>query len=358
MATHLCIDVRMLNASGIGTFIKNILPHLVGKLQLSLLYLEEDEEELLAFSGCNLIPMKSAIYTIAEQFELPKKIPKCDLFWSPHYNIPLFPIRAKKRLVKIHDVTPLVYFSELSWMQKIYAKLFFNAALLLSDVVTAVSEFSSSEIEKYCFIKKKKIAIASSIAPRFLQKITAAEQKAVRKKYNLPESFMLWVGNVKPHKNLKRLLAAFESFPQEKLVLLGQKEKMRTIDHDVIALAESAKNVQFTGYVEDDEVPVIYSLAKLCLFPSLYEGFGLPPLEALACGCPSVVSNVASMPEVCGDAVEYIDPYSVDSIKEGIAKLLGSKERCLTLLKNGEKLLKKFTPEKSAENYLTLIENL
>ncbi len=363
MPIHLCIDVRMLNASGIGTVLKNILPHLVGKLQLSLLYLEKDEEELLRLPGCTLIPMRSPIYTIREQFELPRKIPSCSLFWSPHFNIPLFPIKAKRRLVKIHDVAPLVFFSSLSLAQKIYAKLFFNAALFLSDAVTTVSEFSSSEIEKYCFIKKKTTAIANSIAPRFFSQITEEAKQAVQKKYRLPGRFLLWVGNIKPHKNLKRLLEAYKQLqPEEHLVLLGEKEKMRTIDREVMQLVERdaflRERVLFTGFVEDAELPPIYALASLSLFPSLYEGFGLPPLEALAVGCCSVVSRVASMPEVCGDAVEYVDPLDVDSIAAGIARLLSDGARRAELLKNGEKLLRAFTPEKSAERYLKLIEEI
>ncbi len=359
---HLCVDVRMLNASGIGTFIKNILPHLVGQMRLSLLYLEKDEEELLSLPGCNLIQMKSPIYTIAEQFELPRKIPVCDLFWSPHFNIPLFPIKARKRLVKIHDVAPLAFFSSLSLLQKIYAKLFFNAALLISDKVTTVSAFSSSEIKKYCFVKKNTTHIASSIPSRFFNPISEEMKEAVKTKYQLPLEFLLFVGNIKPHKNLRRLLEAFRKFPDKYLVLLGEKEKMTTVDQQVIALVEAdpflKERVLFTGYVQDRDVPAIYALAKLCIFPSLYEGFGFPPLEALACGCPSVVAHVASMPEICGDAVEYVDPLDIDSIASGIAKLLASESRCSELLKNGEKLLTRFAPKNSAESYIKLIESI
>lgn len=363
MALHLCIDVRMLNASGIGTFIKNLLPHLIREHHLSLLYDEKDEEEVLTFSGCNLIPMKSRIYTIAEQFELPRKIPKCDLFFSPHYNIPLLPIKAKKRLVKIHDVTPLVYFSSLSLAQKIYAKLFFNAALLISDAVTTVSYFSSNEIGKYCFVKKSVTPIANSIAHRFTRGVSEEEKERVRQKYALPFAYLLWVGNVKPHKNLARLIDAYEKLhPKEDLLLMGEKEHMRGVDKAVIKRVEEdaflKERVRFTGYIDETDVPALYALAKLCVFPSLYEGFGFPPLEALAMGCPSVVSNVASMPEVCQDAVEYVDPHCVDSIAGGIEHLLGNAQRRVELLEKGKALLEKYTPENSAKDYLELLATL
>lgn len=363
MSIHICIDARMLNASGIGTFLKNVIPYLLSEMRLTLLYLEKDEEDMLRYSGCNLIMMKSPIYSIREQFELPMKIPKCDLFWSPHYNIPLFPIRAKKRLVKIHDAMPLAFFPSLSLMQKIYAKVFFNAALLISDVVTTVSHFSSKEIQKYCFIKKNITPIYNSVALRFNEKITREQKMEVRKKYHLPRSFLLWVGNVKPHKNLKRLLQAYEKLkPKEQLVLLGQKERMRTIDKTVIQLVENdlflKENVFFTGYIQDADVPVLYSMAKVCLFPSLYEGFGFPPLEALAMGCPSIVSDMASMPEICKDAVEYVDPLCIDSIANGIKRLLQDKVRRKELLEKGKALLQLYTPENSAQNYLKLFQTI
>ncbi|MCH9704460.1 MAG: glycosyltransferase family 4 protein [Chlamydiae bacterium] len=350
----------MLNASGIGTFIKNILPHLSGKLQLSLLCLAEDEEGLHSLCEGKLIFMKSKIYSISEQFELPRKIPRCDLFWSPHYNLPLFPIRAKKRLVTIHDVAPLVFFSKLSFIQKVYAKLFFNTALLISDEVTSVSKFSVDELSRYCFVRKKKqpIPIPNSIAPRFFQKVSLEQKVEVQKKYQLPEKFLLFVGNVKPHKNLKRLLQVMERLPDEHLVILGASEKMHTVDHEVIERAQLQSNVQFAGFVEDEELPSLYCLAKAAILPSLYEGFGFVPLEALACGCPTVASNAASIPEVCEDAVEYIDPTSLDSIQTGIQKLLEDQERCNQLLKNGEKLLKRYTPQNCAKQYLSLIHGI
>ncbi|MFN0065895.1 MAG: glycosyltransferase family 4 protein [Chlamydiales bacterium] len=344
----------MLNASGIGTVIKNLLPYLAKdpNLRLSLLYLKKDEETLLQFPGCNLILMKHPIYTMGEQFEFFWKIPRCDLFWSPHYNIPLFPIRAKKRLVQIHDVIPLAYFSSLSLMQKIYAKIFFNAAVWISDIVTTVSQFSSTEIQKYCYSTKPITWIANSLGTQFLQKVENKEW--VRKKHRLPYRFLLYVGNLKPHKNIHRLLQAYRQLkPSIDLVILGEGKS----DFALSVQKDSflRQHVHFTGYVEDREIPAIYGMATLCLFPSLYEGFGYPPLEAMAVGCPVIASNVASIPEVCQDAVEYVDPTSTDSIAQAIALLLNDSQRREELIEKGKERVRHFMPEKSAKQYIQLI---
>lgn len=339
---RLCVDIRLLHASGIGSFLKNILPHLTSEFDLILLH---DENDQIDYDAC-CIPMKSKIYTIKEQWELCLKIPKCDLFWSPHYNIPLLPIRAKMRLVKIHDVYPLAFIKELPLLQKIYAKLFFKAALAFSDIVTSVSSFTRDEIRHYCKSKKQITPIPSSVAPRF--KSTQGERG----------DYLLAGGNIKPHKNLLRLVKAFEQMEcPEKLILIGKKEGLRTRDDTLIEYVKKhlKERVIFTGYISDSEIAKLYSGAKLFIFPSYYEGFGLPPLEAMAAGCPVVAAKAASIPEICSDAVYYIDPYSIDSIKNGMETVLQNEALRLDLIIKGEQRVKKFTPENSAKHYIKLI---
>ncbi|MCH9608540.1 MAG: D-inositol-3-phosphate glycosyltransferase [Chlamydiales bacterium] len=329
----------MLHASGIGTYLKHLLPFLAKEFDLILLHNENDQID----SQARLIPMKSGIYTIKEQFELFLKIPKCDFFWSPHYNIPLLPIRAKKRLVTINDVYPLAFSKTLSLLQKIYAKLFFNGALLYSDLITTISSFSKQEITRLCRVKKKVHVVQLSVAI---------------KSQHAPQEYLLAVGNIKPHKNLLRLVKAFEKMDcREKLVIVGKKEGFRTRDDPLLAYVEKnlGERVLFTGYVKDEEMPELYSKAKLFIFPSYYEGFGLPPLEAMACSCPVIAAKAASIPEVCGDAVYYVDPYSVDSIQKGMETVLQNEALRLELVDKGEKWVKKFTPETTAKRFIHLI---
>ncbi len=332
----------MLNASGIGSFLKNIIPYLAEEFDLVLLHNEHDVIEYKAI----LIPMKSAIYTIGEQWELFRKIPKCDLFWSPHYNIPLLPIRAKKRLATIHDVYPLAYFDTLSWVQKMYAKLFFYAVLRLCDFVASDSNFTCDEIGRHCSVKREIKPILLSISSRFVEK------KDHKKEY------LLAGGNIKPHKNLLRLVQAYETMDcEQKLLIIGKKEGLRTRDDALLSYVEKHLNerVIFTGYVSDEEVVDLYAGAKLFIFPSYYEGFGLPPLEAMACGCPVVAARAASIPEICQDAVYYVDPYDIDSIRAGMETVLKNEVLRLELIAKGREWVKRFPQENTAKHYIKYI---
>lgn len=332
---HLCVDARLYDGGGIGTHLKAILPRLEN-FSLTLLtnkYLDID------FPASQVV-IKSPIYSIKEQIELPIKIPPCDLFWSPHYNIPLSPIRAKKRLVTIHDVYHLAHFSSLSLREKIYSRLMVNAALHHSDVIMTDSYFSEAEIRKYCKNFKKKLSVVPSCYLTYPDKQYFDE---------LPQEYILYVGAIRNHKNIARLLQAYELLKNPPtLVFAGKKYNNISLPSYVCDL----------GYVPDEALPQLYKNAILFVFPSLYEGFGIPPLEAMYYGCPSVVSNAASLPEVCGNAVHYVDPLSIISIKQGIEFLLNNPNKRDELIKIGREHVKFFSPENSAKKFVDTIHSV
>jgi glycosyltransferase involved in cell wall biosynthesis len=358
----------MADASGIGSYVRALVPAVTGaSMETRFVFLTGKNPTCgrLCFGGknCALLPCNAPVYSFGEQVELPFKIPHADIFWSPHYNVPIFPIRARKRLVTIHDVFHLAYFNSLTLTQKIYAKILINAAVRLSDKIITVSEFSKREIVKHTGVAERKIrVIHNGIDGQRLHVVEkSASLKAVKEKYGLPEQFILFVGNVKPHKNVVRLLLAFDrmlrkGFHDYGLVIVGQRQGFITGDKEVFRILEESPSVKkrtvFSGYVADEDLPAFYNLASLFVCPSLYEGFGLPPLEAMACGCPVVVSNVASLPEVCGDAAYYVDPYSVESIAEGIEKVLTDEDLRGELVRRGLERAKLFTWEKSAKEHM------
>jgi len=358
----LTIDFRMHNASGIGTYIKNIVPFLVDKFKIVLLGKESEIKQYAWSNKVKIIECNSTIYSIKEQFELVEKIPKCDIFWSPHYNIPLLPIRAKKRVVTIHDVFHLAFYDSLNFKQKLYAKLLINQAVSRSDKVLTVSKFSVDEIRKYTHTTKEIDIIYNAID---FDKFKIIDDKSsigvILDKYLLPQKFLLFVGNVKPHKNLKNLLLVIKDM-NINLVIVGKKDGFITADNEISNIIEknNLKNkIYFTGYVDDEDIPAIYNLAKLFVFPSIYEGFGIPPLEAQACGCPVLCSNTASLPEVGGkDSVVYCDPYSVDDIKEMLILVLNDNKLQEELITKGFENIKRFSWEKSAQEIIKVIEGL
>lgn len=357
----LVIDANMYNASGIGTYIKNIVPFLIDKFNITLLINSDDIKKFVFHKNITIIQCNSKIYSIKEQLELFKKIPPCDLFWSPHYNIPLLPIKAKKRMVTIHDVFHLAYYEDLSFKQKIYAKLVINQAVKLSNMVITDSIFSKNEIKKYTNFEINEIVGCSIDKQKFKLINIKNILLNVKQKYNLPDDFLLFIGNVKPHKNLQNLLLAIKDI-DENLVIVGKKDGFITGDngiYDLIVKYNLEDKIFFTGYVEDNDIPAIYNLAKLFVFPSLYEGFGIPPLEAQACGCPVVCSNAASLPEVGGeDSVIYCDPYDINDIKEKIELVLNDENLQNELIEKGFNNIKRFSWEESARKIIEVIEGI
>jgi glycosyltransferase involved in cell wall biosynthesis len=283
--------------------------------------------------------------------------------------VPLLPIKAKKRLVTIHDVYHLAHFHALSLKQKLYAKVMMQAAVRNSDHIITVSTFSKGEIVRYTGIRPDKITVIhNGIDHNLFRPVSDNDLKrAVRQKYDLPDKFLLFVGNVKPHKNLITLINAFDrirdQLPGHSLLIVGKKEGFITGDaslYDRIRQSpELEERISFTGFVDNEDLPVIYNLADLFVFPSLYEGFGLPPLEAMACACPVLVSNRASMPEACGDAADYINPEDPGSISEAIFNSLNMNEiEKENKIKKGVERAKTFTWEQSLQKHIELIRNL
>lgn len=340
---HVCVDARLYQAAGIGTYLKAAIASLAGRgrYQLSLICRKKDKERLAPYS-CSLIEMDVPIYSAREQLRYRAHIPPCDLFWSPHFNVPLMPIRAKKRLATVCDVYHLAHFSSLSFLQKVYAKVMYNAAFLLSDQVTTISEFSKQEITRFSSCKPKNIVVVPPGFDHFPSQTVAKPT----------QNYLLYVGNLKPHKNLVRLVRAYDLLrPSERLYVVGKKEGLITGDTELFREVEKnpflKRNVHFTGQVSEERLKELYAEAKLFVFPSTYEGFGYPPLEAMAYGCPVVASQAASIPEVCQDAVEYVDPLSVESIASGIGRVLSDQERREELSHKGKALFEKKKEQKN-----------
>jgi len=359
----------MLYASGIGTYLQNIIPQIKEDLNLILIGKKEDIGRYHWSKDIEIIETSSEFYSIKEQFELPKKIPKCSLFWSPHYNVPIFPIKAKSRIVTIHDVFHLAFYNQLTLSQKIYAKVVMGAATKLSDKIITVSEFSKSEIVKYTGINSNKIkVIYNGIDTKKFSPIQNQELlENVRQKYLLPNQFFLFVGNVKPHKNLQGLIKAFALLKKHKkleefnLVIVGKKEGFITGDKEIERLINELSLesfIKFTGFVMDNDLPAIYNLASALIFPSFYEGFGFPPIEAMACGCPVIASNAASLPEICEDAVLYVDPYKTEDIAQKIELLLTDESLIDRLKEMGFQRVRQFTWERCAVETLKTIEEI
>ena len=361
----LCIDVRMYRSSGIGVYIRNILKGLQksGKYNIQLI-VSDKESGLPDFQNFDFVVASSDIYTINEQIEIPYLIRKCDIFWSPNYNAPILPIRAKKRVVTIHDVCHLAFQQDFSFIKKTYAKLFMLGSVRLSDAILTISNFSKNEIIRYTNCRENKIftvPIASDPSCFFPSKLE--EKILFLDSQGLKRDYILYIGNVKPHKNIKGLIEAFRDSIEKKiydldLVVLGKSFQNYPLKEDIKQDPFLRDRVYFLDSINDESLKHFYSFAKCLVLPSYYEGFGMTPLEAMHCGCPTVVSNAASIPEVCGDASVYFNPYSKSSIAKSIAKVVCDPETSKELIYKGFNQIKKFSWEKTVFQIETIFDEI
>lgn len=357
------IDARWINASGIGTYIQNIIPGLIQALPKKRFTLLGSPQELSNFglvenSRVQILAASSAMYSVKEQLEIVHLIPKDnELFFSPHYPIPFgYSAKRGKLLVTIHDV---IHLARPQWFggfhKQLYAKMMFNTVSRKADAIIAVSEFTKSEIAKYISIDSNKIqTIHNGVDQGW---------------FNLPNQktphsrpYLLFLGNVKPNKNLTSLIRAFSKITSDiphDLVIIGRRDGFKSSDEEVNRLAMvNADRIFFTGYVESELLRSYMSNANMFIFPSLYEGFGLPPLEAMAAAIPVIVSNAASMPEVCGNAVMYINPDNPEDIATKIKVLATDPQLQLDLKLRGVMRAKEFSWDAAIEKTARLVHKM
>jgi len=321
---RIAVDVRMIHSSGIGRVIENILTRIIVLRPEWEFYLLGCPEELLQFpfsreNNVQIIHCESPIYSVSEQVELMRRIPSdLDWFWSPHYNVPVF--YSGRLLVTIHDVFHLAMPAFVKGIhRRLYAKGMFSFAVSKAAKIICVSQFTAKELTRLTQVSSKKLqVIYNGVDEKWHFPGTEARL------YERP--YFIYVGNIKPHKNLIRLLKAYASIKdtvEQDLLLVGKKTGFLTgmdeIDSYIQGLGD---RVSFTGWVEDEALKTYVAQADAMVFPSLYEGFGLPPLEAMAAGTPVLVSKAASLPEICGAGALYCDPYDIDDIASGMQRIL------------------------------------
>lgn len=281
-----------------------------------------------------------------------------DIYFEP--NIIPTNIRAKKVVTTVCDLS----FKKFPHCQpKDRAEYFnrhFEEGLKRSDQVIVLSTKIKEELMSIAGIKDEMISvIPAGVDEKIFKLYSKEEVESVRTKYRLPEKFILYVGTIEPRKNLKGLLEAFfrlDVRKEYKLVLVGASGWENKDELELFA--KHTIDVIFLGHIPSIDIALLMNTASCLAYPSFYEGFGLPPLEAMACGCPVVVSNISSIPEVCGDAAHYVDPYKVDSISEGLYKVLTDKPLRQYLVQKGFERVKHFSWEKSARKHMDVFKEV
>jgi glycosyltransferase involved in cell wall biosynthesis len=352
------IDARKLHDFGIGTYIRNLLRHLarLDSQTEFVIFCRPEDRDALAAVGENFrpVPETSGNYSIAEQVKIPWALRRegVTLFHAPHYVLP--PLVRCRSVVTIHDVIHLMFPQYLpNRVAFSYAKWSITQAAQRATRVMTVSESSKRDILRFVDTEPDKIdVIYNAYDERFAMEPREEDVVRVRERYQLTDEFVLYAGNVKPHKNLERLIDAFalvrkRGLDHLKLVLIGDEISKYTALRRAVHQHQLHKYVRFLGYLPEETLAVMYRLAGVFVFPSLYEGFGLPPLEAMASGTPVVTSNVSSLPEVAGDAAVLVDPYDPQAIADGIYRVLTDEKLRRTLIHKGIARAGQFSWEQS-----------
>ena len=356
---RIAIDARKYRDFGIGTYIRNLVRQLARLDQATdyvLLCKAQDRAELAGLApNFRAVEEAAPPYSMAEQVRIPIALRRehVDLFHAPHYVLPAL-INCRS-VVTIHDCIHLMFPQYLPGrLAHGYARTSLWIAAHRSNRILTVSEASKADILRRFRVPADKVTVVYNAIDERLREVPPEEEfERVRIRYQLRDPFALYVGNIKPHKNLERLIDAFdrlrrqEGFEALKLVIIGDEiskyQGLRRAVHE----HKLHKHVRFFGFVPLQTLSVLYRLASVFVFPSLYEGFGLPPLEAMASGTPVVTSNVSSLPEVVGDAAMLVDPYDPDSIAEGMKKVLTDESVRACLRQRGLEKVREYSWEQS-----------
>lgn len=282
---------------------------------------------------------------------------KVDLFFYPHINLPFYV--PENTIVTIHDLRPFTeWWNRDEFKRKIY-KILMKKAVLKSKKIISISKATKNNLIHYYEkfnIENKIEVIYEFIDDKFIN--YKKPEKAL-----ISEDYILFVGNRKKHKNLKNLVLAFDKIKDKincKLVIAGKKDTGLVRDEiDELIQKLSLKDFVIEYLNPDDEGLInLYGYAQLFVFPSFYEGFGLPPLEAISCNCPTITSNIPVLKEVLGEKIACFNPYSIEDIAEKIISVLEDENKKKELLSIGKKRLKFFNKDKIINEYLNIFHKI
>ncbi len=324
-------------------------------------------------SNFTIVEIPGGPYPIWEQYKLPRvaKEYNCDIL---HCTSNTAPLTVKIPLITtLHDI---IYMenslikqltNSASFYQKfgnLYRRFIVRSVVKKSKHLITVSNYEMDNITRFFKLKNKKLqTIYNGVSFHFSNKIEKKHIEKVKAKYELPEHYLLHIANKDPRKNTSRVLKAFKVFLNKtdtdfKLVMLGCRDNDLRAMLGKIDAHNLYKDIILPSYVSDEDLPVFYNLAELFLFPSLREGFGIPIIEAMACGVPVITSNTSSMPEVSGAAAHLIDPYKTEEISNGILKIISNTNYKNELIQKGLKRYRLFSWHTMAKQVLETYKQL
>jgi len=355
---RIAIDARKLHDYGIGTYVRNLIRELARQdddARYVVLCHPDDAEFVRALGPrFDALVERAGNYSVREQLTVPLALLRAsvDLFHAPHYVVS--PLTRSPYVVTIHDCIHLRFPQYLpNRAAHFYARTMMSMSARRAERVLTVSEASKNDILHYLGVPAHKVeVIYNALDERLAVAPTPEDVQRVRERFLLTSPFILYAGNIKPHKNVDRLIEAYSILRRRgvedvKLLIIGDEISKYPNLRRLVHKFQLHQQVRFLGFVSDATLAVLYRLAGVFVFPSLHEGFGLPPLEAMAAGTPVITSNVSSLPEVVGDAAVLIDPMDAGAIADAMARVLEDETLRAELVRRGHERIKAFSWERS-----------
>lgn len=284
---------------------------------------------------------------------------KLDYFFSPNLSFHALS-KNTKHILTMHDLSFEIFPECFSPKMRLWHTLLSpKKQCKKAENILTPSQNTKRDIEDLYGIDAQKIQVLTpGLDSSFCNRvIDESQQKKMQEKYTLPEKYILFLGTIEPRKNIEGVIAAFELFQKKcgqeyKLVIAGGSGWKNT---KILRVIEKNKNVQYIGYVQNKHKAGLYSGARLFVYPSLYEGFGFPILEAMACSVPVITSNRSSLPEIAGDAAYFVNPYNTAEMALGMERILMDKEVSNFFIQKGKEHIEKFQWKKTAEQFLSFL---
>lgn len=346
------IQARELSGKG-GTkvYIENLLRELIKQNKDHELYIFHQEEKTNLPTSENVQEVKyRGVYSIIDDHIIGHYLMKkhdIDIAFFPKNVVPYF--YSDKSIVTVHDLGFFIDSNFYSLTNRVYQKLMINKSCERADKIIAISKNTKKDIMRYTDTSEEKIkVIHHGIDPIFKEELNKGEIQEFKADNDLKKR-LIYGGNLGKRKNTETLIKAFNKLElsQYQLVFTGRNPNSETRK-----LSEKNRDIKLLSYLEREELPTLYSSSDLFIYPSLYEGFGIPPLEAMACGTPVITSNTSSLPEVVGDAGIMVDPHDVDALAEEMERVLESDTLQKNMKRKGLKRVKKFSWEKAAKQVI------
>jgi len=354
-------------AAGLARYSRELVKNLltIDRKNHYFLFLLADDYQNLDFNAKNLTPIKidSPHYSAAEQFKFPFELTRtrCDFIHFLSFNHPIF--WSGKFIITVHDLTLYFYpdFSKKTIFHYQAMRLVMSNAIKRAVKIICPSESTKQDIIRKFKNQKSKIKVTYEGVPAEFKPMTAAKIERFKKQKGLTKPFILYLGQWRAHKNLIRLVSAFEMARKKfnfQLVLGGKADSSYSELMTKINQSSAKSDIICPGFIPESDLPLWYSAATAFVFPSLYEGFGLPPLEALSCGTPVAASDISSLPEILGPAAMYFDPKDLEQISDSLYHLVADQELRKEMTKKGLEQAKKFSFQKMANQTLAVYNSV